>query len=86
MPTFNVDTVTNQPSANIDHAKPIALIQCIKLDRPHIVEDYPAALRMPDYEENIGHLYQLHLGIARRSQIGWDGKGIGKKRLFQCVL
>lgn len=74
MLTFNTDTVANQPSANIDHAKPIALIQCIKLDPPRIVQqDYPAA---SDYEENIA-AYRAPISIAswnREAFANWMGR------------
>lgn len=80
MLTFNANTVTNQPSANIDHAKPIALIQCIKLDQPHIVrQNHPAA---SDYEENIA-AYRAPISIAswnREAFANWMGrKGHGER-------
>jgi len=61
MLTFNADTVTNQPSANIDHTKPITLIQCIKLDQPHIVVGPPCHIRL---RRKYSRIYRAPISIA----------------------
>lgn len=74
MLTFNANMVTNQSSANIDHVKPIALIQCIKLDQPLVLrQDHPAA---SDYEGNIA-AYRAPISIAswnREAFANWMGR------------
>lgn len=60
----NTTTVTNQPSANIGHIKPIALIQCIKLDHP---TSYSRTLPS-DYEENIA-AHRAPISIASWSRV-----------------